>query len=105
MKTIKFVLILSLALLSTGDLLAQYRYDYFRVGVSVGATNYLGDLDDDLTFKFTKPGVGIQGSYRFNPLMNVRLGYYQGWMGASDADNTSADRRRRNLSFRSQPVL
>lgn len=79
----------------------QYRYGYFRVGVSIGATNYLGDLDDDFTFKFTRPGLGIVGSYRFNPFMMARLNFYQGWIHGSDENSNSLPRNRRNLSFRS----
>ncbi|RMG21607.1 MAG: hypothetical protein D6730_17950 [Bacteroidetes bacterium] len=80
---------------------AQYRYGYFRVGVSVGATNYLGDLDDDFTFKFTKPGVGVVGSYRFNPFMTAKLNFFQGWISGTDARSSDLARNRRNLSFRS----
>ncbi len=80
---------------------AQYRYGYFRIGVSVGATNYLGDLDDDFTYKFTKPGVGLVGSYRFNPFMNARLNFFQGWISGTDARSNDFARNRRNLSFRS----
>ncbi|MEM6261307.1 MAG: DUF6089 family protein [Bacteroidota bacterium] len=94
--------ILLLLLIGTNEANAQYRHGYFKIGVSAGATNYLGDLDDDLTFKFTKPGLGAYVSYRFNPLMSARLGVFQGWAGASDAQNTNADRVRRNLSFRTQ---
>ncbi len=101
MKVLKISLVLGLLLLMYGAATAQFRYGYFKVGISVGPTHYLGDLDDDFTLKFTRPGVGIQGSYRFNPFMTARLGFYQGWMGATDAVSTNPIRERRNLSFRS----
>lgn len=80
---------------------AQYRFGYFRAGLSVGATNYLGDLDDDITFKFTKPGVGLIGAFRFNPHMEARFNVYQGWLGATDRNSIAKPRENRNLSFRS----
>lgn len=101
MKMLKLSLMLSLMLLAAVDATAQFRYGYFKVGISTGPTHYLGDLDDDLTFKFTRPGVGIQGSYRFNPFMTARLGFYQGWIGATDEVSNDLARNRRNLSFRS----
>ncbi|MEO0473833.1 MAG: DUF6089 family protein [Bacteroidota bacterium] len=81
---------------------AQYRHGYFRVGVSTGSTNYLGDLDDDFTFRFTKMGVGLSGTYRFNPFMSARLGFFQGYARAADSVSSNVARNRRNLSFRTQ---
>ncbi len=101
MKVLKTSLALVLVIWTALEAQAQYRYGYFKVGISAGPTNYLGDLDDNFTFKFTKPGVGIQGSYRFNPFMTARLGFYRGWIGATDAVANDVPRNRRNLSFRS----
>ena len=101
MKVLKISLVLGLVMWTAIEAQAQFRYGYFKIGISTGPTNYLGDLDDDFTFKYTKPGFGIQGSYRFNPFMTARLGFFQGWMGATDATSTNAVRERRNLSFRS----
>ena len=101
MRDLRILFVLCLVLLFSQDLTAQYRYGYFRVGVSAGSTNYLGDLDDDFTFKYTRPGIGIQGSYRFNPFMTARLGFFRGWISAKDALSNNLQRNRRNLSFRS----
>ncbi|GAB4410345.1 MAG: hypothetical protein OHK0039_14650 [Bacteroidia bacterium] len=79
---------------------AQFRYGYFKVGVSTGTTHYLGDLDDDLTFRFTKLGLGLDASYRLNPIMTARLGFFRGWAGAADSVSFNEIRERRNLSFR-----
>ena len=68
----------------------------------MGATNYKGDLDDNFTLKFTKPGLTFLGGYKFHPHMSVRLMLSQGWMKASDAKAArDVPRLRRNLSFRS----
>jgi hypothetical protein len=88
-------------LLSTGTALqAQFRYKYFSVGVSAGSTNYLGDLDDDLTFRYTKAGFGLDVRYRLNPFMSFRLGGYHGWARAADSLSNNVARARRNLHFR-----
>jgi hypothetical protein len=101
----KHLRILSVAVLFalTAQLLpAQLRINYFYAGISVGATNYKGDLDDNFTYKFTKPGLGFIGGYHFHPHMNLRLTFNQGWMRASDQlAFVDVPRTRRNLSFRS----
>lgn len=101
MNLMKCIITACLLLCLSGITQAQYRYGYFKIGVSAGATNYLGDLDDDFTFKFTRPGVGVIGSYRFNPLMSARLNFFQGWIGGNDAISKDLARNRRNLSFKS----
>ena len=88
---------------------AQLRRSYFSVGPTLGATNYKGDLDDDLSVKFTKPGLGAVLNYNFAPHLILRIGITQGWMGASDVKEkpsslNKADydaRQWRNLSFKS----
>lgn len=80
---------------------AQYRYSYIKVGVSAGTTNYLGDLDDDLTFKFTRPGLGATACFKFSPRMEGRVHFFQGWIGGRDAVSANVPRNDRNLSFRS----
>lgn len=100
MKRLKSLLFTVLMLSFIGHLSAQFRYDNVRVGISVGPTNYLGDLDDDLTFKFTQPGFGLMAAYQFHPHMSARITAFQGWASADDANNREAPRRLRNLSFR-----
>ena len=79
---------------------AQVRKSYFTVGGSLGAFNYKGDLDDDFTLKFTKPGLGAFVMMNFNPHIAVRFSFQQGWAGASDKDSKNTGRNFRNLSFK-----
>ncbi|MDX2282601.1 MAG: DUF6089 family protein [Bacteroidia bacterium] len=104
MKAIKRFAILTLALVSATSMWAQYRYGYFKAGISTGPTNYLGDLDDDLTFKFTKGGFGADISYRMNPYMTWRLNFNYGWARAADSVSSNEARNRRNLHFRT-PIM
>ena len=103
----KFLRIAAVALVFSwfiNDATAQIRTKNFFIGVGLGATNYLGDLDDNLSPKFTRPGFAVMGGYKFHPHMSVRLTFAQGWISAKDQVGAAAPtdpRWRRNLSFRS----
>lgn len=102
MKSIKYLVAFFALCWVFNEATAQINNRYFYVGVALGATNYKGDLDDNMTLKFTKPGLGLLGGYHINSRMSFRLAFSQGWMGASDAQAArDIPRRRRNLSFRS----
>lgn len=83
-------------------LTAQPNRGYYTVGVSVGALNYSGDLvrNKDL-WKFTRPGIGIMGSYRFSPFISGRLSFLHGTLTADDGKSSDEILQRRNLSFKS----
>jgi len=102
MKAAKYWFLLILLLSAAISSQAQFRYGYFSVGVSGGSTNYLGDLDDDFTFRFTKAGFGADVKYRFNPFMSVRLGFFHGYARAADSVSSNPARSRRNLHFRTE---
>ncbi len=102
MKAAKYWFLLIVLLSAAISSQAQFRYGYFSVGVSGGSTNYLGDLDDDFTFRFTKAGVGADVKYRLNPFMSFRMGFFHGWARAADSVSGSFARNRRNLHFRTQ---
>ena len=102
MKQFQVLFLSVLFLAISSQVQAQLRTNYFFVGISAGATNYKGDLDDDFTLKFTRPGLGFIGGFKFHPHAEMRLTFSQGWMGASDKHGFSdVPRIRRNLSFRS----
>jgi Outer membrane protein beta-barrel domain len=102
MKSVKYLLALIALCVGVSTATAQLKTRYFYVGVGLGATNYKGDLDDNFALKFTKPGLGFIGGYKFHPHMSARLMLAQGWMKASDAKAArDIPRLRRNLSFRS----
>ncbi|MEL6626126.1 MAG: DUF6089 family protein [Bacteroidota bacterium] len=100
MKVLRFVWLSLFVVVCLTQAEAQFRNGYFRIGASTGPTNYLGDLDDDLTFRFTRLGFGFNASYKMNPFMSARLGFYHGWARAADSVSLSETRRRRNLHFR-----
>lgn len=88
--------------LAFNTLNAQVSKSYISIGPSLGATNYKGDLDDDFTLRFTKPGLGAVFNWHFHPNFRFRLTYIHGWMGAADSVSKNPARNWRNLSFRSR---
>jgi len=85
------------------NLWAQLREGYLRVGVSMGITNYQGDLSDDhlSTLLAARPGFGITGSYHFSSVLSARLSLFHGRIEGKDANSNRPGKVRRNLSFRS----
>ncbi len=102
MNNLNFALLLLLLWGISEEITAQRRHNYFSFGPTLGATNYKGDLDDNNTLKFTKPGGGFIANYHFNPHMYLRLGYLYGRLGAADSLATDEKRKNRNLHFRSE---
>lgn len=80
----------------------QYTENYFRIGVSGGATTYLGELSPDFNFQTNQPGFGLDLTYRINPMFSVKGGYYKGVIEAWDADSNDPDQLRRNLNVRTE---
>jgi hypothetical protein len=119
MRVYSLVACLSVWLLLNTSVLAQGRkIGYFSLGPSVGFCHYQGDLDDNgFDFwnifapeannnvgnptKLLRPGLGFSAYYTFHPLFSIRGQFNQGWIGASDRQNTVFARQQRNLSFRS----
>jgi hypothetical protein len=96
---VKGVLLLGMA----GSAEAQDRaHTYVGAGLSAGLSNYIGDLDDNLSLKFTTPGLGAHFMYCFHPNINIRFNYYYGRIAASDSAGSNADNAFRNLSFESR---
>ncbi|MCS7296880.1 MAG: DUF6089 family protein [Bacteroidia bacterium] len=98
----RLVLVSIFCLVGGNTLWAQRGYkSYLAFGPSVGITNYKGDLDDDFTLKFTRPGFGFGLFYNFHPHLRLRAAFTQGWIGAADSISVNRFRKWRNLHFRS----
>jgi hypothetical protein len=90
--------ILCLFLLSACLSLAQEKRGMIGFGISAGATNYEGELDDNFTLQFTRLGVGVHTTALFFSRLHVRLSYMHGQIGAHDGGLLSSNNRR-NLDF------
>jgi hypothetical protein len=87
------------------------RKRYNSVGLSIGATNYFGDIvpEPDFTslrFKSTRPNVGINITRRYLPRISGKLAFHWGRIMGDDMLSASLNeaenmgRFGRNLSFR-----
>ncbi|MEM7037921.1 MAG: DUF6089 family protein [Bacteroidota bacterium] len=102
MRQLRFLTLIFTLCWLFNDVNAQLQKQYMYLGAGIGSTNYQGDLDDNWTVKFTKPGFTAYLGYKFSSRLGLQVAYQQGWMGASDAKAADdVPRIRRNLSFRS----
>ncbi|MEM6767355.1 MAG: DUF6089 family protein [Bacteroidota bacterium] len=100
MKRLSTIILSSL--IFTTFLSAQPNRGYISVGLSAGLTNYKGDLSGIVnSLRYTRPGVGIEGAYRFHSHMGARLTFFQGWIASDDFRSNEELVRARNLRFRS----
>jgi len=79
-------------------LLAQEQRGMIGFGISAGATNYEGELDDNFTLQFTRLGFGVHTTALFFSRLHVRLAYMHGQLGAHDGGLLSSNDNR-NLNF------
>lgn len=67
-------------------------------GISAGAMNYAGDLDDHFALQYTRLGVGVHMTALFFSRLHARVAYLHGSVGAYDGGLFGSNNRR-NLSF------
>ena len=72
-------------LISTSNLCAQENRGTIGIGISAGAMNYEGDLDDNFTLVFTRPGFGVHAIFVVFPRIHFRLTALHGSISANDA--------------------
>src|SRR5689334_19419420 len=89
-NTLLFVFVLAFAAQS----IAQEKRGMVGLGVSAGATNYEGELDDNFTLQFTRLGVGVHATALFFSRVHVRIAYFHGQIGAHDGGLLASNNRR-----------
>lgn len=87
--------------------MAQYNWD---AGVSLGASNYLGDMGgdeltrrdfvSDMKLSETKFAGGLWARYKINPQFSVKAGFNYLRISGADSLSQNYGRYGRNLSFR-----
>lgn len=94
--TILFVLL-------TINLFGQYHNGKSRseLGVMVGGSYYIGDLNQFAHFRNTHLALGILYRYNINPRLSFRANLTYGLVGGSDGRSKTETLRQRNLSFSS----
>jgi len=87
-----------LFILLTGQAFSQKS----EVGLFLGGSYYLGDLNPQLHFVLTKPAFGIIYRYNFNQRVTLKLDALYGNVAGDDA--ISKANTNRNLNFKS-PII
>lgn len=104
MKKYVFIIIIFLQFTST-SVFSQSKKRTFRqheVGLFLGGSYYLGDLNPRKHFNMTQPAAGV--FYRFTPNYRYafRGGFNFGSLMGDDSQSDDADQLQRNLNFKSQ---
>ena len=93
-----------LLLICPGRANSQLFYSGKEYGITFGASQYFGDLNDNYGFKFIRPAGGFFMRQHLTPYIALRgeLSYTK--IGYDDAFNSNAFYKARNLSFTSDIV-
>jgi hypothetical protein len=89
-----------------------FKKERHRIFISIGATNFLGDLGGanrigsgkgslrDFDIQAIKPAFQIGYNYRLSKFMAIRSAFTYAWLSGNDAYTTETFRQNRNLNFR-----
>ncbi len=99
----KRLLVILIGLMLFCNVQAQTRKRTFRqheVGIYLGGSYYIGDLNSNRQFFLTQPAFGA--FYRFTPNYRYafRAGYNYGGVAGDDSQSEDSDQRQRNLNFK-----
>ncbi len=72
-----------------------------EVGLFLGTSFYIGDLNPSQPFLMSQPAFGAAYRYILNPRWAFKFNGYYGEVAGSDRNNPDASLRDRNLNFRS----
>lgn len=98
----KHFFILIITLLSANYSAAQHHKRSGEIGLFLGGSYYIGDLNPIAHFnQFTKPAGGIVFRYNFNPRLAARANFLVGNIEAHDSYSNSSAAVQRNLNFKS----
>lgn len=96
-------LTLFIFLLATLNLMgqSQNKRSKSEIGLMLGGTYYIGDLNQFRHFYGTQPAGGLIYRYNYHTRLSLRANFTYGKVMANDADAKSDLNRNRNLSFES----
>jgi hypothetical protein len=80
---------------------AQNYFSGSEYGVSAGASQYFGDLNDEYGFRFIRPAVGAFARVHLNPYIALKGGLNYTHVGYYDKYSSNVYNQKRNLSFQS----
>lgn len=99
MKNLIAILFIAL----TSSLFGQFHNGKSRseLGVMVGGSYYIGDLNQLAHFRNTHLAIGAVYRYNVNPRLSIRANLTYGLVGGSDSRSKTASLVQRNLNFSS----
>lgn len=98
----KHYFILTITLLAAFSASAQRKKRSAEIGVFLGGSYYIGDLNPLIHFnQFTKPAGGFVFRYNLDPRLAARANVFFGSIEGHDSFSSSEAAQQRNLSFRS----
>jgi opacity protein-like surface antigen len=74
----------------------------WEVGISAGASGYMGDISPVKPYTFTDPAFGAQFKRNFSGHWSAKVGFMQGRIQGDDAKSSNTYQIDRNLHFRSR---
>lgn len=84
---------------------AQRRSQPIEVGITLGASNYMGELSPFIALNETKPMGGIICRFNYSDFITLRGNALFGQISGSDKNYSDIDERaKRNLSFKSDII-
>lgn len=100
----KFLIILSVTLVTLNASAQNERYEYVQkgeFGITVGAAHYFGDLNTRAAINRPKPAVGAFFRKQFGNYVGLRISAHYAQLGYSDTYSKNEYQKSRNLSFNS----
>ncbi|MBA3828829.1 MAG: hypothetical protein H0X33_07820 [Taibaiella sp.] len=98
------VIILILILATAFSAKAQLFYTGTEYGISLGGSQYFGDLNDNYGFKFVRPAGGVFIRYHITPYISLKGTVNYTRIGYDDKLSSDPFAQRRNLNFQSDIV-
>lgn len=88
----------------SGKLGAQTFFSASEWGITLGGSQYFGDLNDHYGFHYVRPVAGMFARYHFNPFISGRVNLSYTKVGYEDKFNSNPYEKMRNLNFRSDVI-
>lgn len=80
---------------------AQNYFSGSEYGISVGASQYFGDLNDEYGLKFIRPALGGFARLHLNPFIAAKASVNYTRVGYNDKFSSNPYNQKRNLNFQS----
>ena len=101
MNKIQGILLLFFAFIGSKQADAQYFYSGKEYGVSLGGSEYFGDLNTNYGFKYVRPAGGVFVRFHLNPYIALKTTINYTKVGYDDKYSTDPFQKKRNLNFKS----